>query len=182
MFQANCVFSLVTPAKVPHSAESRAWLQVPNSTSPKRAEGPGRSLRKRPDLSPFAAAGCWCPKAAAQLLDRVDDVVSFAIRHRREQRQGHQAEPFTACDRQMFRRPAELLFVVGMQVQRSPMHRTTDSVLIQRVESTRCGPLTAAPGAIGSGKGATNAGGRADQAAIPVRPSLAELRCTCGHG
>ena len=91
--------------------ESSCWFIERFSGSPGDSEPPGR--------------------AAAHGPNRVDDGIDLVCAHRGKERQADQARPDSRRGWQIGRTPAKRLRIVGMEVQRTPVHRARHSRLGQ---------------------------------------------------
>jgi len=74
---------------------------------------------------------------AGALADRTNcrnDAFDFVALHRREQRQAYQALPLRRRLWKVAWLPSKRMFVIRVQVQRPPVHRTGDPFFTQRTQ------------------------------------------------
>ena len=68
------------------------------------------------------------------MANNTDHVFLLFFAHVWEDRQTNQPFPLGRSNRQMVRLQAERFFIIGVQVQRPPMYRTADTVLVQLLD------------------------------------------------
>ena len=66
-------------------------------------------------------------------LDGLDYVSDFSVDHAGENRKTYKPVPYRRGDRQVFRPPTKRFPVIRVQMQRTPMYRTANAGLVQRL-------------------------------------------------
>src|SRR5215510_9983339 len=71
---------------------------------------------------------------SAQQFDRMNHVFYFFLAHARKKREADKAAPGLGRHRAIFRQPSERFLIIGMQMQRPPMHGTAYAGLRQLLD------------------------------------------------